>query len=105
MASIGPTANVVGTMAHFQRILEGESYVMGSLVAVTVFQIMQGYVKVIECDDTEPSIKSLAKVLLTVFDTQYAPACSDAGKVKYHCKDNIGKYKRSSEVALCPLLP
>ncbi len=80
-------------MAHFQRILEGESNVTGSLVAVAVFQIRQGYVQVIECDDTEPSIKSLAKVLLTNFDTRYAPACSDTGKVKYHCKDTIGKYK------------
>ncbi len=70
------------TMAHFQQIFEGESYVMGSLVAVAIFQIRQGYVEVIECDDTEPSIKSLAKVLLTNFDTQYAPACSDTGKIK-----------------------
>jgi hypothetical protein len=80
------------TMAHFQQILEGESYVTGSLVAVAVFQIRQGYVEVIECDDTEPSIKSLAKVLLTDFDTRYAPACSDTGKVKYHQEDTIGKY-------------
>jgi hypothetical protein len=49
------------TMAHFQQILEGESYVTGSLVAVAVFQIRQGYVEVIECDDTEPSIKVLPK--------------------------------------------
>jgi hypothetical protein len=77
------------TMAHFQRILEGESYVTDFLVAVAVFQIRQGYAEVIECDDTEPSIKSIAKVLLTNFDTQYAPACSDTGKVKYHHKDTI----------------
>jgi hypothetical protein len=49
---------------------------------------------VIECDDTETSVKSLAKVLLTDFDTRYAPACSDTGKVKYHRRDTIGKYKR-----------
>jgi hypothetical protein len=53
------------TMANFQQILEGESYVTGSLVAVAVFQIRQGYVEMIECDDTDPSIKSLAKALLT----------------------------------------
>ncbi len=81
-------------MANFQRILEGESYVTGSLITVTVFKIRQGNVQVIECDGTEPSIKSLAKVLLTDFDTQYAPACSDTGKVKYHHEDTIGKYKR-----------
>jgi hypothetical protein len=32
--------------------------------------------------------------LLTNVDTRYAPACSDTGKVKYHHKDTIGKYKR-----------
>ena len=32
------------TMAHSQRILEGESYVTGSLVAAAVFQIRQRYV-------------------------------------------------------------
>ncbi len=48
----------------------------------------------IEFDGTEPSIKSLVKVLLTNFDTQYALACSDTGKLKYHCEDTIGKYKR-----------
>ena len=82
------------TMAHFQQILEGESYVTGSLVAVAVFQIRQGYVEVIECDDTDPSVKSLAIVLLTDFDKRYAPACSDTGKVKYHREDTIGKYNR-----------
>jgi hypothetical protein len=87
------------TMAHFQRILEVESYVTGSLVAVVIFQIRQGYVEVIECDDTEPSI--LAKVLLTNFDTRYAPACSDTGKVKYHRKDTIGKYKRYLGIHQC----
>ncbi len=80
-------------MAHFQQILKSESYVTGSLVAVVVFQIRQGYVEVMECDDTEPSIKSLAKVLLTNFDTQYAPACFDTWKVKYHREDTNGKYK------------
>ncbi len=48
-------------MAHFQQILQGESYCMGSLVAVAVFQIRQGCVEVIECDDTEPSIKNFLK--------------------------------------------
>jgi hypothetical protein len=41
---------------------------MGSLVAVAVFQIRQGYVEVIGCDNTDPSVKTLAKVLLTDFD-------------------------------------
>ncbi len=82
------------TMAHFQRIFKGESYVTGSLVVVADIQIRQGYVEVIECDNTDPSAKSLAKVLLADFDNGYAPACSDTAKVKYHREDTIGKYKR-----------
>jgi hypothetical protein len=78
-------------MAHFQQILEGESNVMDSLVAVAVFQIRQGYVEMIECDDTDSSVKSLAKVLLTNFDKRYVPACSDTGKLEYHCEDTTGK--------------
>ncbi len=49
-------------MTHFQRILEGERYVTGSLVAVAVFQIRQGYIEVIECDMTQnPPSKVLPK--------------------------------------------
>ena len=34
---------ILETMARFQRVLEGESYVTASLVPVTVFQIRKGY--------------------------------------------------------------
>jgi len=67
---------------------------MDSLVAVAVFQIRQGGVEMIECEDTDSSVKSLAKVLLTDFDKRYVPACSDTGKLKYHREDTIGKYNR-----------
>ncbi len=40
-----------------------ESYVTGSLVAVAFFQIRQGYVEVIECDDTDLLVKRLAEIL------------------------------------------
>lgn len=40
------------TMAYFQRVLEGESYVTGSLVPVAVYQIRKSYVEVIECQDS-----------------------------------------------------
>ncbi len=46
------------TMAHFQRILEGESHVTGSLVAVAVFQIRQEYVEVIVMIQSPPSCQS-----------------------------------------------
>ena len=82
------------TMAHFQRILEGESYVTGSLVAVAVFQIRQAYVEVLECAETEPAVRCLAELLLSDFDNRYHPACSNTGKVKYHREDTVGRYKR-----------
>jgi hypothetical protein len=71
------------TMAHWQRILEGESYVTGSMVAVAVYQIRQSYVDVINSDDAMPGIVALSKLLLEDFDQRYVPA-DDTGKVKYH---------------------
>jgi hypothetical protein len=81
------------TMAHWQRILEGESYVTGSMVAVAVYQIRQSYVDVINSDDAMPGIVALSKLLLEDFDQRYVPA-DDTGKVKYHQTDELGKFNR-----------
>ena len=82
------------TMAYFQRVLEGESYVTGSLVPVAVYQIRKSYVEVIECQDSLEPVKDLARVLLTDFDKRYVPACATTGKVKYHREDRTGAGNR-----------
>jgi len=79
------------TMAYWQRILEGESYVTGSMVAVAVYQIRQSYADVINSDDAVPDIVALSKLLLEDFDQQYIPA-DDTGKVKYYQIDELGNF-------------
>ncbi len=80
-------------MAEFQRILEGESYVTGSLVPVAVYQIRKSYQQVIECADTEATVVDLTKLLLDDFDKRYVPADA-SGKVKYYQTDEIGAGNR-----------
>ncbi len=82
------------TMAEFQRILEGESYVTGSLVPVAVYQIWQSYSEVIESDYAEPSVVNLAGILLEDFDKRYTPADFQCGTLKYYREDVTGSCNR-----------
>jgi hypothetical protein len=69
------------TMANYRRILEGESYVTASMVAVAVFQIRKSYLDVIDCQYTKVAVVRLTKILLKDFDNRYFP--SEGGRVKY----------------------
>ena len=81
------------TLAYWQHVLEGASYVTGSLVAVAVYQIGQLYADVLNSDDAEPGSVALSKLLLEDFDQWYVPA-DDTGKVRYFQTDELGKFKR-----------
>ena len=59
------------TMAHFQRVLEGENYVTASLVPVAVYQIRKNYQEVIDDDNTLSVVKALTETLLADFDKRY----------------------------------
>ena len=61
-------------MAHFQRVLEGESYVTASLVPIAVFQIRKGYQETIDNEHTLEEVEALTKILLADFDRRYHPA-------------------------------
>ena len=81
-------------MAEFQRILEGERYVTGSLVPVTIYQIRQSYSEAIESDYVEPSVANLARILLEDFDKRYTPADFQRGTLKYYREDVTGSGNR-----------
>ena len=81
-------------MAEFQHILEGESYVTGSLVPVAVYQIRQSYSEVIESDYAESSVVNLARILLEDFDKRNTPADFQRGTLKYYCEDVTGSGNR-----------
>jgi hypothetical protein len=80
------------TMADYQRLLEGECYVTGSMVSVAVFQIRKSYLDVIACDHTDDAVKHLTGILLKDFDNRYAT--SECGRVKYFREDEIGRGNR-----------
>ena len=83
---------VLETMAYWQRILEGEKYVTGSLSTVAVFQVRNSFVDVIGCEDTEEPVRELTKILLKDFDDRYHPA--EGGKVQYFREDVVGRGQR-----------
>jgi hypothetical protein len=76
------------TIADYQRMLEGECYVTGSMVTVAVFQIRKSYLDVIDCEHTSDAVSRLTRILLKDFDNRYAP--SGGGRVKYFREDEIG---------------
>jgi hypothetical protein len=69
------------TMAFWQRILEGEKYVTGSLIPMAIFTIHQSFLQVIASDGSDQVVKKLTRILLNDFDSRYHPTTE--GKLKY----------------------
>ncbi len=69
------------TMAFWQRILEGEKYVTGSLLPVAIYTICQSFLQVITSDGSDPVVKKLTRILLNDFDSRYHPTTE--GKLEY----------------------
>ena len=77
------------TMAHFQRVLEGEYYVTASLVPIAVYQIRKKYQEVINSAHSLEEVKNLVKILLADFDKRYHPADGN-GKLQYSSVASVG---------------
>ena len=50
------------TMGFWQRVLEGEKYVTGSLVPLAIYTIRQSFLQVIASQATEQAVKKLARI-------------------------------------------
>ena len=85
------------TMAKWQRLLEGDTYVTGSLVVLAIFRIRKAFVAVLESNLTDGAVKHLTSVLLDDFDERYIPADS-SGKVAYTGKADVGFRNRYTTV-------
>ena len=66
------------TMAGFQRMLEGDSYVPRSLVPLAVYRIRQSYISTLAIEDVHQAVKDLTKILLADFNIRYE-AAGDGG--------------------------
>ena len=85
------------TMAGFQRMLEGECYVTGSMVTLAVFRVRRAYMTVIDDVSTLAPVKYLAGILLDDFNKRYEPA-DYSGRVRYTGNADIGHRKRYTGV-------
>lgn len=90
--------NVLQPLAFFQRLLEGDSYVTGSMVPSAVFHIRRLMNEKIDDKDTDPSVRDLAKALLTDFETRFVPNESDSSKLTFSWGACIGFRKRYTTV-------
>ena len=69
------------TMAFWQRVLEGEKYVTGSLVPLAIFTIRQTFLQVLASVGSDPVVKTLTRILLNDFDGRYHPTIE--GQLNY----------------------
>ena len=80
------------TMGFWQRVLEGEKYVTGSLVPVAIYTIRQSFLQVIASEATEDVVKVLTRILLNDFDRRYHPTTQ--GQLKYEREALVGHGNR-----------
>ena len=80
------------TMGFWQRVLEGEKYVNGSLVPVATYTIRQSFLQVIASEATKDVVKVLTRLLLNDFDWRYHPTTQ--GQLKYEREALVGHGNR-----------
>ena len=89
---------VLEPFAFFQRVLEGESYVTGSMVPCAAFNIRRTLNDIIENPETNSGVSKLSKVLLDDLDTRFKPNTDDPSKLSFSWGACIGFRKRYTTV-------
>ncbi len=80
-------------MGFWQRVLEGEKYVTGSLVPVAIYTIWQSFLQVIAFQATKQVVKQqLTRILLNDYDRQYHPTTNQ--HLKYEREPLVGHSSR-----------
>jgi hypothetical protein len=79
-------------MGFWQRVLEGEKYVTGSLVPLAIYTIRQSFLQVIPTQATEQVVKELTRIVLNYFDRRYHPITN--GQLKYERDALVGHGNR-----------
>ncbi len=80
------------TMAFWQRVLEEEKYVTGSLIPVPIYTIRQLFLQVIASQAADPVVKQLTRNMLNNFDWQYHPTTD--GESIYEREVSVGHGNR-----------
>jgi hypothetical protein len=80
------------TMGFWQRVLEGEKYVISFLAPVAIYTIWQSFLQVIASQATKQVVKQLTRILLNDFDQQYHPTTN--GNLVYKNEALVGHGNR-----------
>ena len=89
---------VLEPFAFFQRVLEGESYVTGSMVPSAAFHIRRTLNEIIDDPETLIGVSKLSKALLHDLDTRFKPNTHDSSKLSFSWGACIGFRKRYTTV-------
>ena len=92
------------TMAGFQKMLEGECYVTGSMVPLAVYRIRRAYIHVLADNSTSEPVRRLTEILLADFNDCYEPS-EKSGRVAYTGNADIGIVNRYTGVHPYSLFP
>ena len=84
------------TMGFWQRVLEGEKYVTGSLVPVAIYTIRQSFLQVIASQAADPVVKQLTRKMLDNFDRRYHPTTNE--KLIYEREVSVGHRNRYTAI-------
>ncbi|KAL3761407.1 hypothetical protein ACHAWU_007366 [Discostella pseudostelligera] len=96
---LGEIESVLKPLAFFQSVLEGKSYVSGSLVPLAVFNIRRQLNDIVEDEEgTMDGVRKLAKALLDNFDIRYTPNKDDKNLLTFSWGAVVGFRKRYTTV-------
>jgi hypothetical protein len=93
------------TMGFWQRVLEGEKYVTGSLVPLAIYTIRQSFLQVIASEATEDVVKVLTRILLNDFDQRYHPTTQGQLNYMTHVEQYAKDNKALIDYTPSPVLP
>jgi hypothetical protein len=89
---------VLHPMAFFQRVLEGKSYVTGSMVPSAAFHIRRMLKASFDDAHKSDGVRALSKVLLDDLDSRFLPNAIDSTKFTFSWGACIGFCKRYTTV-------
>lgn len=101
--ALGEIEAALRPLAFFQSVLEGESYVSGSLVPLAMFNIRRQLNDIVDDQGTMDGVRKLATALLDDFDIRFKPNKDDNNLLTFSWGAVVGFRKRynGSPLLLC----
>ena len=88
---LGEVQETLKVAAEVQRILEGDTYIISSLLPWSIFKIRMNYLSMQGNPGVSMPVQNLTKILLKDLDQRFTPL---NGKVQFFLKPNKGHMNR-----------